>query len=184
VKLDRAARDGKDFPETVPRDAILVFKPTAFVNATGAWVDHTLTKIDVSSRRLMGGTKGSHFLTFHPQLREALNNGGVYAEAADGRPVFLLPMGDATLVVTTNLPFEDRPERAVASDVELQYLLAVVHRCFHRSDSRAMTYIFTTAAYDRSPLPINAPSPRFRAGSGWKNMPGMSRRCIRSSAET
>ena len=43
----------------------LEFQPAVIVNATGAWVDHTLAQMHVESKRLMGGTKGSHFLTSH-----------------------------------------------------------------------------------------------------------------------
>lgn len=130
VRVYRAVREGGEALETEPRDALLEFTPAAIVNATGAWVDQTLARLDVSSRRLIGGTKGSHFLTFHPRLREALTSGGIYAEAGDGRPVFLLPWGDGTLVGTTDLPFDDCPDRAVATEDELQYLLAAVQRVF------------------------------------------------------
>jgi glycerol-3-phosphate dehydrogenase len=44
-------------------DPIATIEPAAIINATGAWVDETLTKLPLESRRLMGGTKGSHFLT-------------------------------------------------------------------------------------------------------------------------
>lgn len=106
------------------------FEPAAIVNATGAWVDHTLAKLAIDSRRLIGGTKGSHFITSHAGLRKAIGDGGLYAEAEDGRPFFILPLGDSVLVGTTDLPFEDSPESAVATDEELGYLLAGVERVF------------------------------------------------------
>jgi len=103
-------------------------EPAAVVNATGAWVDHTLEQLNANSKRLIGGTKGSHFLTFHQPLREALDGRALYAEAEDGRPVFVLPLGDAVLVGTTDIPFEGDPADAVARDEEVDYLLDVVHR--------------------------------------------------------
>ncbi len=99
------------------------FQPAAIVNATGAWVDHTLAQLQVASSQLVGGTKGSHFLTRHRDLREALRSGGVYAEASDGRPIFLLPFGSFSLVGTTDLPIEADPETVTADEEELQYLL-------------------------------------------------------------
>ena len=36
------------------------------------WVDQTLDELGVASNKLIGGTKGSHFLTFHPRLVDAL----------------------------------------------------------------------------------------------------------------
>lgn len=100
----------------------------AVVNATGAWVDLTLSQLAVPSKRLIGGTKGSHFLTFNQPLREALCGQAIYAEAADGRPVFILPFGEATLVGTTDERFEGDPAAAIASEAELEYLIAGVHQ--------------------------------------------------------
>jgi glycerol-3-phosphate dehydrogenase len=109
---------------------IATTEPAAIVNATGAWVDETLSRLPVESRRLMGGTKGSHFLTHHGPLREMLGGSGVYTEARDGRPVFLLPLGDGVLVGTTDIPFSGDPATAVATEEEIGYLLAVVNDVF------------------------------------------------------
>lgn len=102
-------------------------EPAAIVNATGAWVDRTLAQLHVKAATLMGGTKGSHLLTAHAGLRAALGAHGLYAEAADGRPIFILPFGSASLVGTTDLPFEGDPADAVATPEELQYLLDAVN---------------------------------------------------------
>jgi glycerol kinase len=101
--------------------------PPIIINATGAWVDETLTQLDVRSRQLMGGTKGSHLFTFHPQLRAALGNRGIYAEARDGRPVFITPLGSAVLIGTTDEPFRQSPGLAQASESEVEYLLDAVN---------------------------------------------------------
>lgn len=106
------------------------WRPTAILNATGAWVDDTLQQLTLPSRRLMGGTKGSHLVTYHPELRQALNGGGIYAEAADGRPVFLLPFGPASLIGTTDLPFAGDPGEVTASEDEIEYLLQATRRVF------------------------------------------------------
>jgi glycerol-3-phosphate dehydrogenase len=111
-------------------DPIAAIEPAAIVNATGAWVDQALASLPVPSRRLMGGTKGSHFVTYHPRLAELLGGQGVYSEARDGRPVFLLPFGKGALVGTTDLPFEGDPATAVATEQELEYLLAVANDIF------------------------------------------------------
>lgn len=105
--------------------------PALIVNATGAWGDFTLRELGVPSPPLFGGTKGSHFVTFHPTLRQQLGDGGVYAETPDGRLVFLLPFGaEATLVGTTDIPFPGRPDGAVADPGELDYLLAAANEVF------------------------------------------------------
>lgn len=103
------------------------FEPAAVVNATGAWVDLTLESLKVPSQRLMGGTKGSHIISYCDRLRNALAGSGLYAEAADGRPVFVLPFGDACLIGTTDERYEGDPADARASSEEIEYLLATVN---------------------------------------------------------
>lgn len=100
--------------------------PAAIINATGAWVDLTLKKLEVPHPPMMGGTKGSHFVTFHQPLRQAIGRRGLYLEAEDGRPVFILPFGAGVLVGTTDVVFDQDPGLATATDEELDYLLAAV----------------------------------------------------------
>jgi glycerol-3-phosphate dehydrogenase len=114
-----------------------VLRPAAIVNATGAWVDRTLADVFpeaasvADGRRLIGGTKGSHLLLRAPRLRDALAEHGVYAEADDGRPFFVLPFGaDLVLVGTTDIPFTGDPATARADDAEIEYLLASTARLF------------------------------------------------------
>jgi glycerol-3-phosphate dehydrogenase len=109
---------------------IATVEPAAIINATGAWVDDALKRLPVVERRLMGGTKGSHFVTYQSRLKELICGQGVYTEARDGRPVFLLPFGQGTLVGTTDIPFEGDPAAAVATEEELEYLLTVVNDVF------------------------------------------------------
>src|SRR5262245_17821215 len=109
-------------PTSAAYGTSLTLQPAAIVNATGAWVDSALASLPVPSRRLMGGTKGSHFLTFQPRLAELLKGQGVYTEARDGRPVFLLPFEGGTLVGTTDIPFEGDPAIAIATEEDLTYL--------------------------------------------------------------
>ncbi len=100
------------------------------MNATGAWVDHTLKLLGVESKRLMGGTKGSHFVTGNTMLQQLLGSRAVYTEAGDGRPIFILPFVNGTLIGTTDEPFEGDPATAVATPRELEYLVAAVNEVF------------------------------------------------------
>lgn len=104
--------------------------PSVVVNATGAWGDRTLASLKVDSKQLFGGTKGSHFLTDHPELKKRLGGKALYAEATDGRLVFVLPLGPSTLVGTTDIRYEDDPVTAVATPQELEYLVALVNDLF------------------------------------------------------
>jgi len=111
------------------RGAAVRIEPAAVVNATGAWVDRTLAEAlpKVLSGRLIGGTKGSHLLVRSAPLRAALGDRGIYAEAADGRPVFVLPFGDRLVLVgTTDLPFSGDPDDARTDEAEIDYLLGAV----------------------------------------------------------
>jgi glycerol-3-phosphate dehydrogenase len=171
VLTHRQVRLGADMdvmigPAAVGFDrAACVVRPDAVVNATGAWVDRTLAEWPASlprPGRLIGGTKGSHLVLRSPRLRAALAGHGVYAEAEDGRPVFVLPFGPALVLVgTTDIPYAGDPAEARADDAEIDYLLQAAAR------------LFPAAAVDRGdvqqhycgvrPLPA-APSARAAAG--------------------
>jgi glycerol-3-phosphate dehydrogenase len=105
-------------------------EPAMVINATGAWVDQTLQQLDVPAPRLMGGTKGSHIFTRHAGLRAALGQRAIYAEATDGRPVFLLPLGPFAMVGTTDLPVQGDPQQAATEPEEVQYLLGTIRQVF------------------------------------------------------
>ncbi|HVU87654.1 MAG TPA: glycerol-3-phosphate dehydrogenase/oxidase [Pirellulales bacterium] len=134
LNYHRAALDGKTvtvYPVANGR-AAAAFEPAAVINATGAWIDLTLQRLGLPSGRLMGGTKGSHIVTWNPALHAALtHNGqsyaGLYAEAADGRPVFVLPFGDASLIGTTDEEYQGDPAAATATQAEIDYLLATAN---------------------------------------------------------
>ena len=104
--------------------------PALVINSTGAWGDLTLDQLSVPAPQLFGGTKGSHFVTHHRPLLEAVGEQGVYAEADDGRLVFILPMADGIMVGTTDERFEGDPDHAIASEQELEYLLDMVNDLF------------------------------------------------------
>lgn len=105
-------------------------EPALIINATGAWGDLTLDRIHVDAPPLFGGTKGSHFLTHQPALCEALGDQGVYAEAEDGRLVFVLPLAGGVWVGTTDERFEGDPDQAVATEPELDYLVEMINELF------------------------------------------------------
>lgn len=126
-------RDGQEIILSSNADATKQgsrLRPAAVINCAGAWVDEALKCVEVSAPRCMGGTKGSHLVTFHSGLRDALGAQAVYAEAPDGRPLFLLPFMDGTLVGTTDLRFEGSPGDAVTDDHEVAYLLDAIASIF------------------------------------------------------
>ncbi len=118
-------------------DMVAEIMPAGIVNATGAWVDRTLPDIWPSTdgsrpeSRLISGTKGSHVVLRSTALRKAIGSTGLYAEAVDSRPVFVLPFGPRLVLVgTTDIPFEGDPADAQADGSEIAYLLEAAARFF------------------------------------------------------
>lgn len=103
------------------------FEPAAIINASGPAGDETLRQLGLPSERLFGGTRGSHLISHKPDLLEALGERGIYAEAFDGRPVFILPWNGAALIGTTDIRHDGDPEVATATDAEIDYLLQCVN---------------------------------------------------------
>jgi glycerol-3-phosphate dehydrogenase len=80
-----------------------------------------------TSRQLVRGTKGSHVILEDVSLRESLGEDGVYAEAPDGRPIFILPFaGQQVLVGTTDIPIQGDPGLARTDQSEVNYLMKAV----------------------------------------------------------
>lgn len=139
-------------------EPVQAIRPDVIVNATGAWVDETLAQLHVPSQRLTGGTMGSHLFTYHPRLLELLGGQGIYAEARDGRPIFITPLDTTVLIGTTDLPFYDSPEQAIASQSEIEYLLDAVNSIVPSARLQKDDVAFHYSAV--RPLPyVNASSP-------------------------
>ena len=112
-------------------------RPSFIVNATGAWGDRTNQSLGLNQTPLFAGTKGSHLFTRQPALCDAVGELGVYAEARDGRLVFVLPVADGVLIGTTDDPFDESPEEAIATRSEVEYLLELVNQVFPSVDLTA-----------------------------------------------
>ena len=97
------------------------------VNAAGPWVDRVLGLSNAGAPRLMGGTKGSHLVVdpFPGAPQDAC-----YVEAADGRPVFIIPWNGQYLIGTTDIRYDGDPAEATPSAAEVEYLLATLHAVF------------------------------------------------------
>ena len=108
--------------------------PTLIINATGAWGDWTLKELPLAAPQLFGGTKGTHLFTHHAGLVQALGGDAVYAEASDGRLVFLIPIEFGVMVGTTDDRFEQPPEEAHSTDAEVTYLLKLTNDLFPQVD--------------------------------------------------
>ncbi len=158
VKIEPTTPQFALLKTTVEKSGVVELKPAALVNATGAWVDRTWRGVGANAPRLMGPTKGSHCFLFHAGLRAALAGRGIYAEAADGRPIFITPLGDAVLLGTTDEPFADDPATAVARKDETRYLLDAANAIFPALNLRPEDVAFTYCGVRPLPL-VDASSP-------------------------
>jgi len=103
-------------------------KPKLLINACGAWIDSSNKKLGLSSH-FIGGTKGSHIVVNHDQLREAIGDHEFFFENNDGRIVLIFPLYDRVLIGTSDIPV-DNPDDIRCTDEEIEYFLEMVKRVF------------------------------------------------------
>jgi glycerol-3-phosphate dehydrogenase len=96
------------------------------INASGPWADRVCQRSQINTGGpMIGGVRGSHIvLSRFP----GAPNAAIFTEAADGRPVFIIPWNEQLLVGTTEIPEQGDPGKASPSDEEIQYLLKVVRQ--------------------------------------------------------
>jgi glycerol-3-phosphate dehydrogenase len=101
------------------------------LNCSGPWADRICQRSSVrTSKPMLGGVRGSHIVL--PRFSGA-PTAALYTEAADGRPVFVLPWNDQTLVGTTEVGDSGDPSKTVPSNEEIEYLLRTVTKLFPKA---------------------------------------------------
>src|SRR5579872_928102 len=107
------------------------------INCSGPWADRVCQRSSVRmSKPMVGGVRGSHLVL--PRFPGSPNS-AVYAEAVDGRPIFVLPWNDQILVGTTEVGDTGDPAKTVPSSDEISYLLGSVARLFPRAKISAQS---------------------------------------------
>ncbi len=100
----------------------------ALVNATGPWADRLCRGSGIHTPRpMVGGLRGSHIVL--PRFAGAPHT-AIYAEALDGRPIFIIPWNAQLLVGTTEIPDNSDPAATQASEAEIEYLFDSFVRLF------------------------------------------------------
>jgi glycerol-3-phosphate dehydrogenase len=128
------------------------------LNCTGPWVDRLCARSAVrTAKPMLGGVRGSHIVL--PRFPGAPTV-ALYTEAADGRPVFVLPWNEQTLVGTTEVPDTNDPAKTAPSNEEIEYLLRTASQLFPKAklSARDIKYAFAGVR----PLP-NAPGAKASA---------------------
>src|SRR5581483_9829403 len=109
-------------------DTVYEVRPRLVVNAAGPWIDFANHSLGLSTR-FIGGTKGSHLVLDHPELRAAIGDHEFFFENKDGRIVLIFPLYDRVLIGTSDIPIEN-PDEARCTDEEVDYFLEMVARVF------------------------------------------------------
>jgi glycerol-3-phosphate dehydrogenase len=112
------------------------------LNCTGPWVDRLCQRSTVrTGKPLVGGVRGSHIVL--PRFPGAPST-ALYTEAADGRPIFVLPWNEQLLVGTTEVPDTTDPGKTAPSSEEIEYLLRTVSKLFPKAklSARDIKYAF------------------------------------------
>ena len=102
--------------------------PKVIVNAAGPWIDFANQRIGKATK-FMGGTKGSHLVLRHQELRDAIGESELFFENIDGRITLIFPLEDQVLIGTSDLPIDD-PDKAVCTEEEVGYFLEMLNVVF------------------------------------------------------
>ncbi len=109
-------------------DETYEIRPTLVINAAGPWIDFTNHSLGLSTR-FIGGTKGSHLVLNHPELRAAIDGNEFFFENKDGRIVLIFPLFDRVLVGTSDIKI-DHPDEIRCTDEEIDYFIGMIERVF------------------------------------------------------
>ena len=109
-------------------DAVYDVKPRLVINAAGPWIDLTNRSLGLSTH-FIGGTKGSHLVLDHPELRTAIGDHEFFFENSDGRIVLIFPLFDRVLVGTSDIEIEN-PDEANCTEPEIDYFIEMIARVF------------------------------------------------------
>ncbi len=122
------------------------------INCTGPWADRICQRSAVrTSKPMLGGVRGSHIVL--PRFPGA-PSAALYTEAADGRPVFILPWNEQVMVGTTEVADTGDPSKTAPSNEEIEYLLRTVTKLFPKAKIAAHDIKYAFAGV--RPLP-NSP---------------------------
>ncbi|HEX3721909.1 MAG TPA: glycerol-3-phosphate dehydrogenase/oxidase, partial [Nitrolancea sp.] len=97
---------------------------TVTLNVAGPWVDALLG--DLATRRLIGGTKGTHIVV---GAFPGAPSSALYIEASrDRRPYFVVPWNDRYLIGTTDTRFDGDLDQVEPDEQEIDYLIDETNR--------------------------------------------------------
>ena len=121
------------------------------INAAGPWVDRVTGQHGggSSSRRLIGGSKGSHIIV--EPFPGAPTDVVYYESQSDGRLVLIIPWMGRYLIGCTDILFDAEPDSARAEKDEITYLLNETNTLIPSADLTAEDVLYTYSGV--RPLP-------------------------------
>jgi glycerol-3-phosphate dehydrogenase len=124
------------------------------INCAGPWADRICQRSSIrTSKPMLGGVRGSHIVL--PRFSGSPNM-AVYAEASDGRPIFVIPWNDQILVGTTEVGDTGDPGKTAPSAEEINYLVRAVSGIFPKAKISAQSVKHAFAGV--RPLPYSPDS--------------------------
>lgn len=103
-------------------------EPEIVINAAGPWIDLVNGQMGRETN-FISGTKGSHLVLNHPELRQAIRDNEFLFENEDGRIVLIFPLLDKVLIGTSDIRVDDLEHIAI-TDEEVDYFFAMIGRVF------------------------------------------------------
>jgi len=97
------------------------------VNLAGAWLDSVFSGTPLSTKRWIGGTKGTHLAIKKPDFPVDTS---VYFESDDARPMMVIPWKDMVLIGSTDKRFEGDIDTMSADQEEIDYILYETNKMF------------------------------------------------------
>jgi len=116
-------------------------RPKVVVNAAGPWIDFVNQAMGKPSA-FISGTKGSHLILDHPELRQAIGENEFFFENKDGRIVLIFPLADKVMIGTSDIRIED-PDEAVITEAEVDYFFEMIGRVFPGIHTNRSQIVYT-----------------------------------------
>jgi glycerol-3-phosphate dehydrogenase len=121
------------------------------INCSGPWADRVCQRSSIRmSKPMLGGVRGSHIVL--PRFPGSPST-AIYTEAADGRPIFVLPWNDQIMVGTTEVADNNDPSKTIPSADEISYLVRSVAQLFPKAKITAQSVKYSFAGV--RPLPYS-----------------------------
>jgi glycerol-3-phosphate dehydrogenase len=121
------------------------------VNCCGPWADRICQRSSIrTAKPMLSGVRGSHIVL--PRFPAAPSN-PLYTEAADGRPIFVVPWNEQLMVGTTEVADTGDPGKTEPSAEETAYLLSSVTKLFPKAKLSAHDVKYAFAGV--RPLPYS-----------------------------